>query len=59
MIDVHFSERRRQPHVKPILQKHPRLRAIGIDELTGTVTIVGGGAVGVLKAPRTASARTP
>ena len=37
VVDVHFSERRRQGHIPPILKKHPRLRAIGIDERTAAI----------------------
>lgn len=65
LIDVHFTERRRHPHLPPILKKYPQLRAFGIDERTaliirgdgkmevvgpGTVTVFEGKSVRVLSA---------
>jgi cyanophycinase len=53
LVDVHFSERKRHPHIPPILKRHGKLRAIGIDERTaailrdGDIEVVGNGSVTV------------
>lgn len=67
IIDVHFTERGRQSHIRPILKKHRHLRVIGIDERTaaivkpsgaidvvglGTVTLIDNNSLRVLRTSR-------
>ena len=45
-IDQHFSQRERQPDLLPIVQRHPNILGIGIDE--GTAIVVTGSKIDVI-----------
>jgi cyanophycinase len=46
IVDQHFSRRQRLPRLRKLLEKHPDLAGIGIDE--GTAAVIRDGRIGVL-----------